>query len=390
MKVLCTAQMGTGNVFGQTMRAVAVAKALLGRGHEVKFIAAGTLLPVIKNFGFDVWEAARMPSAPPDEIIPRLPAMLQEIRQIEREAALTERPHLIISGTLTGTAVARELGIPSIMTFLQPHGDKTLQAFKTLAQRYDDGLVMKTLLAMLVDAFEAANLIVLEGMPEISGGIAFETFGDALVKSKEKFRFAGPLLVEYPDQLPEREALKQAHTGEAQQKMAYITIGGSAMIGERFLETVLNALRLLPEVTGVIAAGVEFSPEAINQFEPPANASIRGFVPGTELIKASDVTIFHGGSSTLMTCIACGTPAVVVPSMGEQEDNGAVLAQFGAGIVLDKKTLTPSRLVEVIQKVLHDNAYRQNAQQLKTIGEKYGGASAVADWAEALMKAEAI
>lgn len=63
---------------------------------------------------------------------------------------------------------------------------------------------------------------------------------------------------------------------------------------------------------------------------------IRGFVPGTELIKASDITVFHGGSSTLMTCIACGKPAVVVPSMAEQEDNGAVLAQNGAGIVLDK------------------------------------------------------
>jgi UDP:flavonoid glycosyltransferase YjiC (YdhE family) len=88
-----------------------------------------------------------------------------------------------------------------------------------------------------------------------------------------------------------------------------------------------------------------------------------------------------------MTCIACGTPAVVIPSMGEQEDNGAVLSQFGAGIVLDKKTLTPSILVESMQKVLHDNSYRRNARQLKTIGEKYGGANAVADWAEALMKA---
>jgi UDP:flavonoid glycosyltransferase YjiC (YdhE family) len=52
-----------------------------------------------------------------------------------------------------------------------------------------------------------------------------------------------------------------------------------------------------------------------------------------------------------------------------------------------KKTLTPSILVESMQKVLHDNSYRKNAHQLKTTGERYGGANAVADWAEALMKA---
>ncbi len=41
MKVLCTAQMGTGNVIGQTMRVAAIAKTLQRRGHDIKFIAEG-------------------------------------------------------------------------------------------------------------------------------------------------------------------------------------------------------------------------------------------------------------------------------------------------------------------------------------------------------------
>ncbi|WP_371381666.1 glycosyltransferase [Sporomusa aerivorans] len=384
--MLCTSQMGTGNVMGQTMRAVAVAKALQRRGHEIKFIAAGKMVPVIKSFGIDVCEADSMPGVPSAEIIPRMPEIMKEIKQIEMDAARREKPQLIISGTISGSTVARELKVPSIMTFLQPHGEKTINVFKGLMRHYDEQ-VMKTLLAGLLNAFEAANLIVLEGMPEISGGVTLETFGDALQSSKEKFRFAGPLLVEYPDQLPERDELKRVHIAEAHKKMAYITIGGSAMIGEQFLKTALESLKMIPEVTGVISTGIDISPEAIRNFDPPGNAIIRGFVPGTEMIKASDVTVFHGGSSTLMTCIACGTPAVVIPSMGEQEDNGGVLAQAGAGIVLDKKTLTPAILVESIQKVLHDSTYRTNAQQLKTTGEKYGGAGAVADWAEDLMQA---
>jgi UDP:flavonoid glycosyltransferase YjiC (YdhE family) len=273
------------------------------------------------------------------------------------------------------------------MTFLQPHGEKTINMFKSLMQHHDE-LSMKKILEEILGAFGAANLIVLEGMPEISGGVTFETFGDALLSIEEKVRFTGPLLIEYPDQLPERDELKRVHIDAAHKKMAYITIGGgSALLGEQFIKTVLDSLRMIPEVTGVISTGIDISPETMKSFDPPGNAIIRGFVPGTEMIKASDVTVFHGGSSTLMTCIACGTPAVVIPSMGEQEDNGAVLSQIGAGIVLDKKTLTPSILVESMQKILHDNSYRNNAQQLKTIGEKYGGANVVADWAETLMKA---
>jgi UDP:flavonoid glycosyltransferase YjiC (YdhE family) len=386
MKVLCTSQMGTGNVMGQTMRAVAVAKALQRRGHEIKFIAAGKLIPVVKSFGIDVWEAAHMPSISSEEIIPKMAKIMEQIREIEMEAAIKEKPQLIISGTISGTSVARQFNVPSIMTFLQPHGERTVHSFKSLMLRYD-AAAMKVLLEGLVRAFEAADLIVLEGMPEISGGVTLETFGGALLSSKAKFRFAGPLLADHPGQLPERDALKKRHIGDGHKKMAYITIGGSALIGEQFLKTALEALRMLPAVTGVIATGIDISPEAIKNFDPPGNAVIRGFVPGTEMIKASDVTVFHGGSSTLMTCIACGTPAIVIPSIGEQEDNGAVLSQFGAGIVLDKKALIPSILVESMQKVLRDSAYRENARQLKTLGEKYGGASAVADWAETLVKA---
>jgi UDP:flavonoid glycosyltransferase YjiC (YdhE family) len=387
MKVLCTAQIGTGNVMGQTMRVVAIAKVLQRRGHDIKFIAAGKLITVIKNFGIEVLEAVNMPNISSVEIMPKMHDIMEKIRQIEVETALIEKPHLIVSGTITGASAARQLDIPSIMTFLQPHGEKTINMFKSLMQHHDE-LAMKKILEGMSSAFGAANLIVLEGMPEISGGVTFGTFGDVLLSIKEKVRFSGPLLIEYPDQLPERDELKKVHIGGVHKKMAYITIGGgSSLIGEEFIKTVLDSLRMIPEVTGVIATGIDISPETIKSFDPPSNAIIRGFVPGTEMIKASDVTVFHGGSSTLMTCIACGTPAVVIPSMGEQEDNGAVLSQFGAGIVLDKKTLTPSILVESMQKVLYDNSYRKNAQQLKTIGEKYGGASAAADWAEALVKA---
>lgn len=381
---------------------VAIAKELQRRGHDIRFLAAAKLIPIIKNFGIEVIEVDNMPqlevyadsqgreSLDREQIAGKMQAMMAHIMKIETEAAVKEKPELILSGTLSGAQAARSLEIPAIMVFLQPHGPKTLQLFSKRIpdSSKQEGEVIKNKMLNLI---AAADLMIIEGMPEIDGGVSIGSLGDAVAAIKEKIRFSGPLLTDYPNLLPTREILKQAHIGSTQQTMAYITIGGgSSLIGEGFLKIVLEALRLLPDVIGVIATGIAISPDAIKAYRPPDNAIIKGFVSGTEMIKASDVTIFHGGSSTLMTCIACGTPAVVVPSMGEQEDNGAVLSQHGAGIVLDKQTLTPSGLAEAIKTIIECPSYRIQAQKLKELGEKYGGAKAAADWAEELVRGRRI
>ncbi len=379
---------------GQTFRVVAIAKALQRRGHDIRFIAAGKMVSVIKSFGLQVIEVQDMPQLeiytdpevraklPGEELMAQMQALMMGIARMETEVAKRERPDLIVSGTLTGPQAAKQLGIPSFLAFLQPHGLKTLQMVESrIGPQSDQEIAAHK--QKLLEMVAGVELVFLEGMPEISGGAALNKLGPEFAGLKEKIRFTGPLLTENPDQLPDRQVLKQKHIGDSSRPLAYITIGGGSMlIGESFLQLVLEALRLVPEVTGVIATGIAISPQAIHSFAPPANAVILGFAPGTELIKASDVTIFHGGSSTLMTCIACGTPAVVIPSMGEQEDNGAVLAEHGAGIVLDKASLTPAILAEAIQQVLGSTGYRQCAQRLKELGQQYGGAQAAADWIE--------
>jgi UDP:flavonoid glycosyltransferase YjiC (YdhE family) len=71
--------------------------------------------------------------------------------------------------------------------------------------------------------------------------------------------------------------------------------------------------------------------------------------------------------------------------MAEQEDNAAVLANNRAGIVLDKSGLTAAALAEAVQKILSDRSFRDNAQRLKEMGERYGGAAAAAAMVEELV-----
>lgn len=373
------------------MRVVAIAKALQRRGHEVKFLAADKLIPIIKDFGIDVIEIANMPrydyplssqatdSQQQEEQLFKVQQVMARIREIETEAATREQPDLLLCGTISGPKVGQQLDIPSLLVILQPHGTKTLDMF---AQRLKNSKIKDELFSSLA----AADLIILEGMPEINGGVSFGSLGENAGVSQDKIHFTGPLLTEYPDEMLPRETLKKKHSGDSDKTLAYVTIGGgSSLIGEQFLQLVLESLKLLPWLMGVVATGIAISPDKIKSFNPPNNAVIRGFVPGTELIKASDVTVFHGGSSTLMTCLACGTPAVVIPSMGEQEDNGAVLAQSGAGIVLDKKTLTPQMLAKAVQAIVINPVYREQAAKLRTLGEKYGGARVAASLAENLV-----
>ena len=389
MKVLCTAQMSGTSALGQVMRVIAVAKALRHKGHEVKFLAGDKISDVVKNHQLEVIEASPLPKinisfnnlaeyeGHREEIMSYVKEVIKHISEEEKSVIVAEKPDVLLSGNLTGPLTAKTLGLPNVFIFLQPHGEKTVELF---TRRMTEPIKKH-----IGQVIMAANLLLMEGMPEL-GGDEFAADAEQWTGLKDKIRFTGPLLAEQPEQLPEQAELKQRHAGTQERPLVYVTIGGGTpLIGESFLRLVLDMFRQLPEVQGLIATGLALAPDRLTDGNLPENVLVRGFVPGTELVKASDVTVFHGGSSTLMTCIACGTPAVVVPSMAEQEDNGAVLAQNKAGIMLDKQDLSAAGLAEAIRKILSDSEFKANAQRLKAIGDQYGGPPAAAAMIEALL-----
>lgn len=382
------------SALGQTMRVIAVARALRDKGHEVKVVAGGKLLQVIKNHRLDVIELPPLPEVPfpldfmreqaeglPEERLARMKELLQPLAEAEREAAAAMRPDVMLCGNFTGPRAAKLLNIPYVMIFLQPHGANTINFFMQRLSR------LEAIKQQIYEVMSSASLLILEGFPELSGDAGLESYGEGAGLLKDRLHFSGPLLAEPPQDLPGKEELKARHAGNKEMPLIYVTIGGGTpLIGEDFLTLVLDAFRRLENVKGVISTGLAVDLDRIMGGSPPDNVYIRSFVPGTELVKASEVTVFHGGSSTLMTCIACGTPAVVVPSMAEQEDNGAVLARYGAGIVLNKKDLTANALADAIQGILKNPAFRDRAQELKALGEKYGGAPGAAARVEELIK----
>lgn len=373
------------------MRVIAIARELQHRGHEVAVLAGAKQSSVFEQYHLEFIELPPVPQMGAglftfgpkalddnrlEEIMARMKEIVPQMVEAEKKVIGAIRPDVMLCGSFTGATAAKAFSIPAAMVLLQPHGEKTINFLSGRPGVREQ----------LARFLEAADLLILEGMPELDG-LPNTATQSAFASMKVKVRYTGPLPPDPPDSLPGQEELKIRHTGTKEHTLVYVTIGGGTpLIGEEFLKVCLDAFRMLPNIQGVFSTGLAIDPQQLAAAKPPANVIVRGFVPGTELIKASDVTVFHGGSSTLMTCIACGRPAVVVPSMAEQEDNGAVLATAGAGIVLDKKTLTSTTLKDAIQKITSEETFFQNARRLQELGTRYGGAPAAATMVEELLK----
>jgi UDP:flavonoid glycosyltransferase YjiC (YdhE family) len=390
MKILCSTQMGyDSTVLGQTMRSIAVARALQRRGHEVVFLAGAKLAPIVAQHGLRVREAPPSdPALSPSFLsalgsaeerargLAILESSLPRLIAIDAEAIAVERPDAVLAANLTGAVAARATGIPSAVVILQPHGPRTVEA---LSAHIEGSAAIQSLLEATADA---AALVLVEGMPELGAGTTLPFPWAA--RSAAKVRYTGPLLADPVEDLPPRAELRARHAGVRDEPLVYATIGGgSPLIGEVFLQLVIAMFRRAPSLRGFIATGLDVVPERLTEL--PDNVILRGFVPGTELVAASDVTVFHGGSSTLMTTVACGTPSVIVPSMVEQEDNADALARSGAGIALVKDALTPEGLLSSVQTILGDARYREGARRLQELGRRAGGAPYAAELIESLI-----
>ncbi|HBE77390.1 MAG TPA: hypothetical protein DDW65_06350, partial [Firmicutes bacterium] len=87
MKVLCSTQFGSGTVLGQTMRVAAIAKALEHKGHQIKFLAGEKLIPVLKDYQFDLLSLPQMPEI----VFPKSPAEIEDPSYRERALVNIEK-----------------------------------------------------------------------------------------------------------------------------------------------------------------------------------------------------------------------------------------------------------------------------------------------------------
>ncbi|HXM24614.1 MAG TPA: glycosyltransferase [Chthoniobacterales bacterium] len=130
----------------------------------------------------------------------------------------------------------------------------------------------------------------------------------------------------------------------------------------------------------VLSIGEQLEPEQIGPV--PSNAIIVKRAPQLELLKLASVCITHSGLNTVLESLAQGVPQVAIPVSFDQPGIAARIAHHKTGVVTSLDRLTPAHLSNLLDEVLNDATYRDNARRIQKAIVKTNGLSLAADLVE--------
>jgi zeaxanthin glucosyltransferase len=150
---------------------------------------------------------------------------------------------------------------------------------------------------------------------------------------------------------------------------------------------VADVFRTITEATArrkgvqlVLSVGDQFDPDEIGPL--PRNAILVKRAPQLELLKRAAVCITHAGLNTVLESLAQGVPQVAIPVTVDQPGVAARIDEKKTGLFVPLKDLTVSRLSLLLDQVLNDSTYRDNARHLQEVIAKTNGLSKAADLLE--------
>jgi zeaxanthin glucosyltransferase len=101
-----------------------------------------------------------------------------------------------------------------------------------------------------------------------------------------------------------------------------------------------------------------------------------------ELLKQTSVCITHAGLNTVLESLTQGVPQVAIPVALDQPGLAARIADKKTGVVTSLDKLTAEHLSTLLNEVLNNSTYRENARKLQKPIAKANGLSRAADLIE--------
>jgi zeaxanthin glucosyltransferase len=144
--------------------------------------------------------------------------------------------------------------------------------------------------------------------------------------------------------------------------------------------TIVAGLAKHKDLQLVLSIGDQLEPEQIGPV--PNNAIIVKRAPQLELLKQTSVCITHAGLNTVLESLAQGVPQVAIPVTFEQPGVAARIVHHQTGVVTSLDKLTADHLSTLLDEVLTDSIYRDNAGKLQKAIAKANGLAVAADLIE--------
>src|ERR1700742_1795351 len=144
--------------------------------------------------------------------------------------------------------------------------------------------------------------------------------------------------------------------------------------------TIVDALAKHKDLQLVLSVGDQIDPKQIGP--APGNAIIVKRTPQLEILKRTSVCITHAGLNTVLESLTQGVPQLAIPVTYDQPGVGARIAAKKTGVVTSLDKLTADHLSSLLDKVLNDSTYRDNARRMQQAIAKANGLSVAADLVE--------
>jgi zeaxanthin glucosyltransferase len=144
--------------------------------------------------------------------------------------------------------------------------------------------------------------------------------------------------------------------------------------------TIVAALAKHKDVQLVLSIGDQIDPKQIGSV--PSKTIIVKRAPQLDLLKQTSVCITHAGLNTVLECLAQGVPQVAIPVGLDQPGVAARIMDKQTGVVTSLDKLTPDHLSDLLNEVLTNSSYRQNARKLQNAIAEANGLAVAADLVE--------
>jgi MGT family glycosyltransferase len=153
--------------------------------------------------------------------------------------------------------------------------------------------------------------------------------------------------------------------------LVYASLGTLVNGADDVYKHILKAVEPLEDVQVVLSVGKNLTLENLGPI--PSNTIVVPYAPQVELLKRAALCITHAGLNTTLESLAHGVPMVAIPIGYDQPGVAARIAHHGVGEFIELDELTAERLGVLIEKVLQDSRYREQADYFRKVISKTRG-----------------
>lgn len=190
-----------------------------------------------------------------------------------------------------------------------------------------------------------------------------EPFDVPLGARAANLRYVGPIFEQTP-----------GVANRSDDPLVLVSFSTTNMRQGRVLQRVLDALEPLPLQVLCTLGGV-----SVGELHPPANATVREWVPLMEVLSRASAVVTHAGLSTVMSSLASGVPLVCMPLGRDQPWNAERVVALGLGRHISEGS-SVGTISEAVEDILDDGRFMLEAQRMAEVIADYGnGAKAVSE-----------